>query len=215
MSIAANTAGTKYLNWNGGNTYLNGTGISTSGNLHFASGGSGVSASRVIGQDASGALTGVTVGSGLSLSSGTLSYAPVYGECNYQGPSGSITGSWTSLSFNQTAKANGMTTGSGGVTIPATGRYRVDASVQGNFTSNSLTGYSGMAIRMAFAGGLKYTRSERVYHSNSQIMDLTVTHSYIEDFTAGNVVGIDVQSLTNSGSTLTIGSANVIVTKLF
>ncbi len=199
----------------------------------------GNQATTVAGRDANGGLTGVTVGSGLSLSSGTLSNSgvtsitagsgisvsgstgavtvtnsPIYGECNYQGPSGSIS-TWTALSFNMTAKANGMTTGSGGVTIPTSGRYKVEASVQGDFTANVLSGYSGLSMRVGFSGGLKYQRHERVQHSNSAAMNLTLNHTYIEDLTAGQVIGIEVQQNTNSGSTLTIGSANVIVTKLF
>jgi hypothetical protein len=83
MGIAANGATTKYFNWNGGNSYLSSSGISTGGNLHFVAGGSGVSASRLIGQDASDALTGITLGSGLGLSSGTLSVTGISGTTNY------------------------------------------------------------------------------------------------------------------------------------
>jgi len=83
IGIAANGATTKYFNWNGGNSYLSSSGITTGGNLHFVAGGSGVSASRLIGQDAADALTGITLGSGLGLSSGTLSVTNISGTTNY------------------------------------------------------------------------------------------------------------------------------------
>ena len=213
MSIAANAASTKYFNWNGGNSYLGGTGISTSGNVHLVAGGSGVSAARLMGQDASDALTGVTIGSGLSLSSGTLSYSPVYAEVSYIGPSSAIT-SWTSIPWNQTAISNGMTTSSSGITIPTTGNYRIDYSVHGAFSNNVITGYSGMSCRV-FSSGIKGTRTERVYHSNTQVQDLSISHQSVwASLTAGTVVYVEVQQSTSSGSTLTITAANLIVTKL-
>ena len=182
-------------------------------NGHIQYTNTGFQASTITGRDTDGGLTGVTVGSGLSLSSGTLSYSPVYAEVSYIGPSSAIT-TWTSIPWNQTAISNGMTTSSSGITIPTTANYRIDYSVHGAFSNNTLTGYSGMTCRV-FSAGIKGTRTEKVYHSNTQTQDLTISHQSVwANLSAGTLVYIEVDDVTTSGSTLTITAANLIVTKL-
>jgi hypothetical protein len=182
-------------------------------NGHIQYTNTGFQASTLTGRDTDGGLTGVTVGSGLSLSSGTLSASPIYAEVSYIGPSSAIT-TWTSIPFNQTAISNGMSTSSSGITIPSNGTYKIEYSVWGNFGNNNITGYSGMQTRV-FGSGIKGTRAERVYHSGTQQQDLTISHQSVwANLTTGTLVNLDVQQFTSSGATLTISAANLIVTKL-
>lgn len=212
MSIAANAASTKYFNWNGGNSYLNGTGISTSGNVHLATGGSGVSASRLMGQDAGDALTGVTVGSGLSLSSGTITATDASATNELQtistsGAAGNITlsggGGTLNLNVND---ADASTTNEGSLTV---GAGTSTTSIINSNTSGStgVTISAGNGLVIVEGGNTIALDTYREYsHVYGVGQDVNTTLSNVQ-IAQGHVLPVNM-TINSSSDVITPGSSS-------
>jgi hypothetical protein len=121
-------------------------------NGHIQYTNTGFAANSITGRDADGGLTNVSIGSGLSLSSGTLSTTEICGQVNAGATIQTVTmDALTDLTGNFGQNSGGVTGNTTSITVPTSGRYLVTYSGTANQnTTARLFGFSVAVNNVGF-----------------------------------------------------------------
>jgi hypothetical protein len=185
-------------------------------NGHIQYTNTGFAATTLTGRDGDGGLTSVGVGSGLSLSGGTLSSSTIFAEVYGIASPSTISAGAQAVTFtNGQINAQGnITAGTSGVTVNVTGIYKISFTIQVTYPTPNISGNTSVSFSAYTAGGSRQTITNTMPDQNStDAYVATEHHSFTQNLTAGTLIQLYVQK--NSGIIAPqLGDYNMIVEKL-
>ena len=168
---------------------------------------------RIAGLTGDNAIGDIAIGSGLSLSGGTLSATagatPIFGQLsNSQTASATLDGTWRTISLITGVTNGGMTASSSTLTIPSGGAgvYEVTYSLSFGSTGSDDNLFFGVSINGAAPTQPSLTRE---YHDATLGISESVSRTFLVNLSANSTLNLQYQR--NSGSGTSIAFQNQVL----